>query len=532
MSTAPAATFTATGRLTRFTVRRDRVRIVVWVAAVVLLVASTVASVKGLYPTQADLDAAAAASRDNAAAIIFNGPAQSLDTVGGQVAFQTGTWGLIVMGLMSVFMLGRLTRGEEEAGRAELVRSLPVGLHAPAAAAMITVATMNVVAGALVAVVSAGLGLPVAGSVAFGLSFTAFGLFMAAVTAVAAQVTDNTRVVYGVGGLVLGAAFVVRAIGDIGSGALSWLSPIGWAQKLRPWAGETWWPLLVIMGATGVLAWVVFTLSRRRDLGAGLVAPRAGPARASRWLASPLGLATRLQRGSLIGWAGALVVLAAAYGSVADAIDEFVKDNQALSDIIAAQGGGTLQQQYVAMSFRVLALVAAGFAVQSVLRVRSEETAGRADLVLATPVGRTRFASGHLVLAFGASAAILGAMGVAFALSDAMVRGDFGAVGTTIVAAAIYVPAVWLLAGLTVALVGLAPRVCAAAWGVLGVCFVIGMFGQLLGLPHVVEQLSPFESVPDYPAVAFDGVPLVVLTLGAAVLTAVGLAGLRRRDLG
>ena len=118
---------TATAPLTRFALRRDRVRIVVWIAAIVLLVVATVGSIKGLYPNQAELDKAARASEDNAAAIIFNGPPQGLDTVGGQVAFQTGTFGLILMGLMSVFMLGRLTRGEEEAGRAELLRSLPVG---------------------------------------------------------------------------------------------------------------------------------------------------------------------------------------------------------------------------------------------------------------------------------------------------------------------------------------------------------------------------------------------------------------------
>jgi ABC-2 type transport system permease protein len=527
-----AGSFAATGTLTRFGLRRDQVRIVVWMAAIVLLVVSTVASVKGLYPTQADLDATAAASEDNAAAIIFNGPVQALDTVGGQVAFQTGTYGLILMGLMSVFMLGRLTRGEEEAGRAELVRSLPVGARALPAAAMITVAAMTVITGACVTLLAALLGLPVAGSVAFGLSFVWFGLLMAAVTAVAAQVTENTRVVYGVGGVVLGASFVLRAIGDIGDGTVSWLSPIGWAQKTRPWAGEVWWPFLVLVGATAGLVWLAFVLSRRRDLGAGLVAPRAGPAHAAASLGTPFGLATRLQRGSIVGWSAALAVLAVAYGSIADSINDFVKDNEALTDIIAAQGQGTLQEQYLAMSFRILALIAAGFALQSALRIRSEETAGRAEQVLATPVPRVRFAAGHLVIAFGASLAILVASGVAFGLADAAVRGQGDEIATTIVTAVAFAPAVWLLTGVAVALIGLVPRASAAAWLVLAVCLVIGMFGQLLGLPSWVEDLSPFQHVPEYPAVAFDPVPLLVLTAVAAGLTALGLAGLRRRDIG
>ena len=73
-------------------------------------------------------------------------------------------------------------------------------------------------------------------------------------TAVAAQITENTRVVYAIGGLVLGAAFVLRAVGDIGDGTISWLSPIGWAQKTRPFAGDVWWPFLIVIGANETLA--------------------------------------------------------------------------------------------------------------------------------------------------------------------------------------------------------------------------------------------------------------------------------------
>ena len=125
-------------------------RILVWVLAIVALVVVTASSTKGLYPTQADLDQAAAASEGNPAALAFNGPAQALDTLGGQVAFQVGAVGLTVVALMSVLMITRLTRGEEDSGRLELIRSLPVGRHAPLAAALVVVAAMSVVIGALV----------------------------------------------------------------------------------------------------------------------------------------------------------------------------------------------------------------------------------------------------------------------------------------------------------------------------------------------------------------------------------------------
>jgi polyether ionophore transport system permease protein len=523
---------TATAPLTRFAVRRDRVRIVMWIAGIVLLVVVTVGSIKGLFPTQAELDKAARASEDNAAAIIFNGPPQGLDTVGGQVAFQTGAWGLIVMGLMSVFMVGRLTRGEEQAGRVELLRALPVGPHSLATAAMVTVAAMNVVAGGLVALSLVVLGLPVTGSVVFGLSFTLFGLLLAAWTLAAAQVSENTRVVYGIGGVVLGTSFVLRAIGDIGDGTVSWLSPIGWAQKTRPFADERWWPFLIVVGATALLAWLALVLSRRRDLGGGLIAPRPGPARGGASLGSPVGLAARLQRGSLIGWSAGLAVLAVAYGSITDSINDFVEDNETFTDIIAAQGQGTLVEQYLAMSFRILALIAAAFAIQSVLRIRGEETSGYAEGVLATGVSRTRWAASHLTIAFVGTLGVLFLIGAAFGVSDAAVTGDTSAIGQAIVGSLAYAPAVWVLAALAAAVVGLAPRATLLPWAVLAGCFVIGMFGQLLDLAPSIQDLSPFQQVPQYPASDLRVLPLLALVALAAGLTAVGLASLRRREIG
>jgi ABC-2 type transport system permease protein len=391
---------------------------------------------------------------------------------------------------------------------------------------------MNVGTGALVALALVALGLPGTGSVVFGLAFALFGLLLAAVTLVAAQVTENTRVVYGIGGIVLGASFVLRAIGDIGDGTISWLSPIGWAQKTRPFAGEKWWPFLVIVAATALAAAVATRLSRRRDLGGGLVAPRPGRPHAAPSLGRPLGLATRLQRGSVIGWSCGIVALAVAYGSVTDSINDFVRDNKGIADIVAAQGQGTIVEQFLVMSFRILALVAAAFAIQSALRVRSEETSTRAEPVLATPVSRIRFAASHLAIAFGGTVFVLLLVGLSFGVSAAAVTGDTHTIGQSVVGALLFTPAVWLLIGCTTALVGLVPRASAASWALFAGCFVIGFFGQLLDLATWIVDLSPFQHVPEYPAASIDVVPLVLLTVIAAGFTMLGLAGLQRRDIG
>jgi len=178
---------TGTVELTRFILRRDRIRILVWILAIVALAALTATGIKGLFPTQAALDQTAAATQHNAAAIAFNGPAQGLNTVGGQVAFQFGAAGMVMVALMSLFMVGRLTRGEEEAGRLELMRSLPVGSLAPTLAASLTVAAMNIAVGVLTTVALLAEGLPAAGSLVFGVSFILIGLVFGGVALVAAK---------------------------------------------------------------------------------------------------------------------------------------------------------------------------------------------------------------------------------------------------------------------------------------------------------------------------------------------------------
>src|SRR4051794_38687939 len=80
---------------------------------------------------------------------------------------------------------------------------------------------------------------------------------------------------------------------------LSWLSPIGWSQQIRPYAGNRWLGAVLPVLLAAVLVGVAHTLVARRDLGAALVAARPGPATGAPGLRSPIALAWRLQRSLL-----------------------------------------------------------------------------------------------------------------------------------------------------------------------------------------------------------------------------------------
>jgi ABC-2 type transport system permease protein len=521
---------TGLGTLLRFALRRERVRIPVYVAVLGALIASTAAQSEQLYPTAASRADYVATVEGNPGLIAMVGPPYAVASVGGDVAWQWGAFGAVVAALMSMFIVGRHTRAEEQSGRSELVRASVVGRDAPLAAGLAVAVLAQVLMGAATAFVMVAAGTPTAGSIALGASLTGVGILFAAVAAVAVQVSQATSGAYGLVGAVLGASYALRAAGDVGDGTLSWLSPIGWAQAMRPYADERWWPLALVLAATAVLLVAAFALLARRDDGAGLLAPRPGPPTASRALSRPLGLALRLQRGSLIGWSAGLFLGGLSIGLTAQDADSILGDSEEVDELFA-QTAGSLVDNYLAVSLLSMALIGTGFAIAAVLRMRGEETGGRLEPLLATALARPRWAAGFVAVSAGGTVLVLAASGLGAGIADAATSGDLMRVPLLVGSSVALAPAVWVLVGVAVALFGLAPRLAAATWGALAACYLAAFLGPLLGLPGWVMDLSPFTHVPLLPAAGFDVVPLLALILVAAALVGVGLVGFRRRDV-
>jgi ABC-2 type transport system permease protein len=520
-----------TAELVRLNLRRDRLVIAVCVVAIVSLALLTTSSLDELYPTRADRVALGATIVDNPAISAVRGSPRALDTLGGLVTFQIGVLFSVFVALMSLLLVVRHTRGDEEAGRTELVLSTATGRYAPTTAALLVIAGADLLIAAGVALGLIAYGLPAAGSLGLGGWLGAVGLFFAAVAAVSAQLSPNARTTNGIALAVLGASYGLRAGGDAGADALSWLSPIGWAQQARPFAEERWWPLLLLFTATIALVALAFRLLARRDHGAGLLPDRPGPPTAAPALGSPLGLALRLQRGTLIAWALGLGLLGIVYGAVAEGIEDLLEDNLQLREILARAGGVELVDSFYASSLLILALIGTGFTIQSMLRARGEEIAGRAAVVLATATSRASFAGSHLAVALAGSGVLLATGGLGEGIGVVLSTGDARELPRLIAASLAHLPAMWVLGGVAALMFGLAPRAVMFVWGAFALCFVLAMFGELLDLPGWLIDVSPYSHVPDVPAADLTLAPLIILTLIAAALVAAGLAAFRRRDL-
>lgn len=177
--------------------------------------------------------------------------------------------------------------------------------------------------------------------------------------------------------IVLGAAYVARAAGDLAENGLVWLSPIGWAQATRAYVDERWWPLLLSMAVAALLVTIAVALSARRDLGAGISPERRGPSAASRSLGSWLGLVFRLQRGSVLGWGAVIVLFGVGYGTFLGEAEEFASENEAVRDFLGADASTVLSEAFAAAIALMIALLATAFAIQSALRLSGEEIGPR-----------------------------------------------------------------------------------------------------------------------------------------------------------
>ncbi|VVJ20509.1 Efflux ABC transporter [Amycolatopsis camponoti] len=514
---------TGTWSLLRLVLRRDRLLMPLWIVCLAVAPMGYLSSIEAAYPDAASRQHFYDLNASSATFVVRNGPLYG-SSVGNLLAWQCG-FVPVVVGLIALLTVVRHTRAEEEAGRRELTGATVVGRHAGLAAAVIAACGACLAYGLLVGFGLAAQGAPFAGALALGLGFSLAGWVFVGVGAVAAQLTWGASGARGIGIGVLVLAFLLRAAGDSSGSAgwVAWLSPIGWAHRLRPFAGEQWWVLALGVLATGALVVLAVALSARRDLGAALLPARLGRATAKASLRSPSALAWRLQRGTLLVWTVCLALVGLLMGGVGKNVAEMMRDNKAVADVFSrVGGGGAVTDAYLAGTMTLFGLAAAGYAVQATLKLRAEEAAGRAEPLLATAVGRTGWALAHLTFAVLGSAFLLAVTGLAMG----------SAYGASLVPAALaQLPAVWVLAGLSALLIGFVPRFAAAAWGLLGAFLLLSLVGTALRWNDVVLGISPFQHLPRLPGGTFSATPVLWLVAVALAAGAGGLAALRRRDI-
>lgn len=522
------------GTIIRFVLRRDRIRLPVWIGAHGLLVLYIASALPQLAPSKDDL-AGMTTIFSQPVGRMFTGPAFGLDDPTYERFFAAGyaPYLFILAALMSIFLVTRHTRVEEQSGRAELVRASVTGRHTMLTAALVVVGLANLAAAALVTGLAIGIGYATQGSILVGLATGVTGMVFAGITATTVQITEFSRSAAGIAGAVLGAAFVLRAVGDmaeVGGSALSWASPLGWATQTAPYVHDRWAPLLLSVALAALAIGAGFILQDRRDFGSSLVPPRPGKIRGHPRLGNPFGLAARLHRGGMLGWGTGILLLGVVDGLFTQAM---LDAGEAMPpELQAVFGSEQLLDGYVGFLGSFVSILVAAYVVFAMQTLRTEESSGRADAVLATAVSRHGWFGSHVAI-IGVGAVLMTTItGLATGLAAAAVTSDSALIGDVLLSHLATLPAVLLVLGVTAGFFGLLPRLMAPiGWLLVALIGVVNLFAELLDLPEWFRTLSPLWHLATVPVEEFELTPfLIVLAIGVLAFI-VGLAGFHRRQV-
>lgn len=521
------------GRVARQVIRGG----MTWGVALGLMTWAIVNEYAKEYPTAAARARLAETHGADAGSRAIFGPAHQLDTVAGYAAFHIVAFFVIIGAVWGLLAGTRLLRGEEDAGRWELLLAGPTTRRRAAAGAMaglgIGLFTFWAVSSAAVALIGRTADPPilVSASLFTAVAAVASAAMFLAVGALCSQLAATRRQAAALAAAVLGVLFLIRAVANSNTSLewLHWASPLGWVDELRPLTASRPWPLVPITALTAALVAATILLAGRRDLGAGVLPARHTAPSRTRFLNGPLGLAHRLNLRTGLGWitgvaAGGLV-LALSTKSVQDSWED------SSSEVMQRLGGGTGGDTYLGILFLVVALLLAMAAAGQVGATREEEAEGYLDHLLARPVARLSWLAGR----FAVSTTVLVAAGVVAGLFTWIGAASSGAdvsLPSLLAAGINVVPVGILVLGIGTMFLGLAPRLAGlATYGIVVWSFLAEIIGASLGASRWLLDTSVLHHIARAPAadVRWDSAAILVAVGVAAAV--IGALAFNRRDL-
>jgi ABC-2 type transport system permease protein len=518
--------WTGTGALLRLAVRRDRVRLSVWIAVLTLMMVYAPNAIELAYPEEAQRLARVNLLK-TPAGMIMGGPmfGGNETDLGAMMANEMMLTLIVATSILAILTVIRHTRAEEESGAAELVLSSVVGRYARTAAALVLVGAVNATLAVTMTLAMASTGFRVVDTAAMCLGVTGVAMMFGAVAAVTAQLWRQARTATGAAMAALAVAALVRGIGDVidnSGSALSWFSPIAWAQQMRAFVDLRWWPFTLLVVLTVALVALAAVLESRRQYDDGTI-PSTGERPDARPISGVLGLHRTLQRGQTVGWAIGLFLGGLAFGSMTKSLLDAAQDNELIQRVIAQQGTDSV---YTTMT-QFLAAAASAYVVAAVLRVYGDEEKGLGEPVLAGAVSRWRWLTTAVVSAVLGSAVLMLCAGLGNGLGAGITLGEPETVMRLTLAGLAHLPALAVMAG--VAALAVALRRPWIGW--LAVAFVVTALylGALLRLPQWLIDLSPVGQTTaptEYPVVT-----LLVMAVAAAAVTFLAGVIYRRRDV-
>ena len=524
--------FTGTLTLIKLSLRRDRIIIPIFIIFILIVIIGTAATFVNLYSDPMSRYLFYVQTQNSPSLIILLG--SILDqSLGGLTAWRTGIAGPLIIGLINIFLLVRHTRSEERRGRLELLVSTSLGRQSPLTSALLTNFILDILISILIAIGLIGFGLDATSSMVLGLSIGIFGILFSSITAIAVQLTESSNNARYLSVSLLIGFYILRMIGwDNGNVIwLSWLSPYGWVHYLSAFAGNDIWVFGLFIVSIIILTIIAYWLSSIRDVGSGIMTKRTGYKNASKTLRSSLALTWRLQRTMFIFWLTVLTLFGAINGALALTATNLISANPQFLKLIYHAGYTSPVDNYFAISLGLFAIVFAVYAILATMNLRTEESKRYSDMLLTNSVSRNSWIFNNLIFGFIAPAFIM----IIFSLAMALAYGYSANISydptKLLMATLAYLPAIWILTGLTVLLFGLKPRLTSLSWAALGLFLIVSLLGEFSNINQNILNLSPFTQVPNILIGNSITTNLVWVFIIGIALTIIGLYSYNHRDI-
>jgi ABC-2 type transport system permease protein len=520
--------------LARQAFRDARVRTIAFVYLFALYAYIQPAGYRHTYPTITERLSFARSFGPNKALRLFYGEPHDLLTVSGYTAWRVGGTLAIFAAVFGLLAAVRALRTEEDTGRMELVLAGIVGRRTTYLTAITAIA-----AGVLLLWLGEFMGFLIGGLPAGGAAYLALATVSVApvfvgVGALSSQLAPSRRLALELGGAVLALMFLLRVIADTAGGAawLRWMTPMGWAEQLRPFAGPQPLVLLLPLAASVLLLALSSRIARRRDIGTGTLSARDSAAPRLGLLSSPTAQALRSERTSLLVWTSGVGVFALILGVVSKSVSSAGVPPGVQRELAKLDSGSIATPTgYLAFVFLFFILTVSLFACAQVGAARHEEADGRLETLLALPVGRTRWLGGRLALAAVGACAISLTAGVLTWIGATSI-GVHIALVRMLEAGANCLPVALLFLGIAALAYAIVPRASAGiAYGLLTVAFLWQLVAALLGVPQWLVDLTPLAHVGLVPTQPFRTGAAAVMLAAAAGCALAAIWVFRRRDL-
>ncbi|KAF1298159.1 tetronasin resistance protein [Enterococcus sp. JM4C] len=441
--------------------------------------------------------------------------------------------GLFAMIVAALHVISH-TRKEEELGLTELVRSFRVGRQANSLAVITEVVLINLLLGLFIGGLMASFGvktITTQGAFLFGLSIAVAGIIGGVLALVLAQIMPTSSGASGATLGIIGLLYIIRAGTDVSNVDLSLINPMGWIYLTNPFTDNKWSLLGIVLIFSLALLVISFILEGNRDMAAGYLPEHEGRATAKKSLLSVPGLLFKLNKGVIIGWLIAFVVMGMAYGSIYGDMQVFLGSNELMKQMFT-QTGVSIEESFTSTIMMVMTGLVIILPIAIVNKLFAEETRLHFSQLYATKITR-----GQLYWTTICLAILAGIIGIAFSslgLGGTAIAAMTGKSSMDLVdflmAGFNFFPAVLFYIGLAALALGWLPKMGKVIYAYLGYSFALNYFSGILDLPEWFEKTAIQSWIPRMPMEKFDSTVALVITLISLALLLLGYIGYKKRD--